>query len=44
VIAAKPEASDRQIAKQVKADHKTVGSVRAEREATGELSPVRVAR
>jgi hypothetical protein len=40
VIAAKPEASDRQIAKQVKADHKTVGSVRAEREATGELSPV----
>jgi hypothetical protein len=40
VIAAKPEASDRQIAKQVKADHKTVGSVRAERESTGELSPV----
>jgi hypothetical protein len=40
VIAAKPEASDRQIAKQVKADHKTVGSVRAEREATGEVSPV----
>jgi hypothetical protein len=40
VIAAKPEASDRQIAKQVKADHKTVGSVRAEREATGEISPV----
>jgi hypothetical protein len=40
VIAAKPEASDRQIAKQVKVDHKTVGSVRAEREATGEVSPV----
>lgn len=40
VIAAKPEASDRQIAKQVKTDHKTVGSVRAEREATGEISPV----
>jgi hypothetical protein len=35
VIAAKPEASDRQIAKQV-----TVGSVRSEKEATGELSPV----
>jgi hypothetical protein len=28
------------VAKQVKVDHKTVGSVRAEKEATGELSPV----
>jgi hypothetical protein len=40
VIAAKPEASDRQIAKQVKADHKTVGAVRKAKEATGEVSPV----
>jgi ParB-like nuclease domain len=40
VIAAKPEVSDRQIAKQVKADHKTVGAVRKAKEATGEVSPV----
>jgi hypothetical protein len=40
VIAAKPEASDRQIAKQVKADHKTVGAIRKKKEATGEISPV----
>jgi hypothetical protein len=37
VIAAKPEASDRQIAKQVKVNHKTVGAARAEMEATGEI-------
>jgi hypothetical protein len=40
VIAAKPEASDRQIAKQVKADHKTVGAIRKAKEATGEVPPV----
>jgi hypothetical protein len=40
VIAAKPEASDRQIAKQVKADHKTVAKARKKAEATGEVSPV----
>jgi hypothetical protein len=37
VIAAEPEASDRQIAKQVKADHKTVGAIRKKNEATGEI-------
>src|SRR5262245_38989950 len=35
-----PGKSDRQIAETVKADHKTVASVRAEKEATGEVSPV----
>lgn len=40
VIAARPEASDRQIAKQVRADHKTVGTIRKKKEATGEVSPV----
>ena len=40
VIAAKPEASDRRIAKQVKADHKTVGAIRRAKESTGEVSPV----
>ncbi len=37
VLKAKPEASNRQIAKQVKADHKTVGEVRKAKEATGEI-------
>jgi hypothetical protein len=32
--------SDRQIGEMIKADHKTVGAVRAEKEATGEISPV----
>ena len=32
--------SDRQIGETIKADHKTVGAVRAEKEATGEISPV----
>jgi hypothetical protein len=40
VIAAQPEKSDRQIAKQVKVDHKTVGAVRKAKESTGEVSPV----
>jgi hypothetical protein len=40
VIAMQPEKSDRQIAKQVKADHKTVAKARKEAEATGEASPV----
>jgi len=40
VIAAQPEKSDRQIAKQVKADHKTVAKARKQAEATGEASPV----
>jgi ParB-like chromosome segregation protein Spo0J len=40
LIKATPEKSDRQIAKQVKAGHKTVGAVRKKREATGEVSPV----
>jgi hypothetical protein len=40
VIAAQPEKSDRQIAKQVKADHKTVGAIRRAKESTGEVSPV----
>jgi len=40
VIKAKPEASDRAIAKQVKRDHKTVAKVRQKLESTGELSPV----
>jgi hypothetical protein len=37
VLKAKPETSNRQIAKQVKADDKTVGKVRRELEATAEL-------
>lgn len=37
VLKAKPEASNRQIAKQVKADDKTVGKVRAQLEATAEI-------
>jgi len=40
LIEAQPQKSDRQIAKQVKADHKTVGAVRKKKEATGEVSPV----
>src|SRR6516225_12132503 len=32
--------SDRQIGETIKADHKTVGAVRAEKEATGEISSV----
>jgi hypothetical protein len=39
-IAIQPEKSDRAIAKQVKADHKTVAKARREAEATGEVSPV----
>jgi hypothetical protein len=38
VLKAKPEASNRQIATQVKAHHTTVGTVRAEMESTGEIS------
>jgi len=37
VLKAKPEASNRQIAKQVKADDKTVAKVRTELEATAEI-------
>jgi hypothetical protein len=37
LLKAKPEQSDRAIAEQVKADHKTVGAVRKEKEATGEI-------
>jgi hypothetical protein len=37
LVKAKPEASDREIAKQVKADHKTVGAVRAQAAANGEI-------
>jgi len=40
LIKATPEKSDRQIAKTVKADHKTVGAVRAEQEARGEIPHV----
>jgi hypothetical protein len=40
IIKAKPEASDRAIAKQVKRDHKTVAKVRKKMESTGEVSPV----
>jgi hypothetical protein len=40
VIAAKPEASDRQIAKVVKADHKTVARARAEAEDVGKVPHV----
>jgi hypothetical protein len=40
VLKADPNKSDRQISEMVKADHKTVGGVRAQQEATGEISPV----
>jgi ParB-like nuclease domain len=40
VLGAKPEASDRNIAKQVKADHKTVAKVRTEKEGRGEIPHV----
>jgi hypothetical protein len=40
LIKADPSKSDRQIGEMIKADHKTVGAVRAEKEATGEISPV----
>jgi hypothetical protein len=40
VLKEKPEASNRQIAEQLKVDHHKVASVRAEREATGEIAPV----
>jgi hypothetical protein len=40
VLKAKPQTSDRQIGKMVKADHKTVAEVRRKKEATGEISPV----
>src|SRR5215469_15605780 len=40
LIKAKPEESDRAIAKQTKVDHKTVGKVREKMESTGEVSPV----
>jgi hypothetical protein len=37
LLKAKPENSNRQIANQVKVDHKTVATVRKEKEATGEI-------
>src|SRR5262249_56777452 len=37
VLKATPEKSNRQVAATVKADHKTVAAVRAEKEATGEI-------
>jgi hypothetical protein len=40
VLKANPEGSNRQIAEQLKVDHHKVASVRAEREATGEIPPV----
>ena len=40
LIKATPEKSDRQIAKTVKVDHKTVASVRAEKEGRGEIPHV----
>src|SRR5215831_721921 len=40
LLEADPSKSDRQIGETIKADHKTVGAVRAEKEATGEISPV----
>jgi hypothetical protein len=40
IIKAKPAASDRAIAKQVKRDHKTVAKIRKKLESTGEVSPV----
>jgi ParB-like chromosome segregation protein Spo0J len=40
VLKATPEKSDRQIAKLVRVDHKTIRSLRAEKALTGEISPV----
>jgi ParB-like chromosome segregation protein Spo0J len=40
LLKADPSKSDRQIGEMIKADHKTVGAVRARKEATGEVSPV----
>jgi hypothetical protein len=40
LIKADPSKSDRQIGERINADHKTVGTVRKEQEATGEVSPV----
>jgi hypothetical protein len=40
IIKAKPDASDRTIAKQVKRDRKTVAKIRKKLESTGEVSPV----
>jgi hypothetical protein len=37
ILKAKPEASNRKIAKQTKADHKTVAAVRGDLESTGEI-------
>jgi hypothetical protein len=37
LLKAKPEASDRQIAKHINADHKTVGKIRSEAEGRGEI-------
>jgi hypothetical protein len=37
ILKAKPEASNRKIAKQTKADHKTVATVRGDLESTGEI-------
>jgi hypothetical protein len=37
LLKAKPEQSNRAIAKQAKVDHKTVGAIRAEMESTGEI-------
>jgi N6-adenosine-specific RNA methylase IME4/ParB-like chromosome segregation protein Spo0J len=41
LLKATPEKSDRQIAETVKADHKTVAAVRAEKQATGEIPQLR---
>jgi len=40
LIARTPEKSDRQIAKEIGVDHKTIAGARAKGEATGEVSPV----
>jgi ParB-like chromosome segregation protein Spo0J len=40
LIKAQPEKSDRQLGRMIKADHKTIGAIRAQKEATGEISPV----
>src|SRR5262249_13912192 len=40
LLQAYPRKADRQIGETIKADHKTDGAVRAEKEATGEISPV----
>jgi hypothetical protein len=39
-VAKHPEQSNRQVAKQFKVDHKTVGSLKQKMEVTGEISPV----